>query len=361
MSAEYRRTFEPTLLNMPKSLQVKTINLALQGGGSHGAFTWGVLDRLLEENKQLQIEGISGTSAGAMNGAALLQGYCMNGAQGARDALDNFWTSIGDMNSFDLPQRTMINQMLGNWWQTDFNPAALMLDAMQHMFSPYQMNPFNFNPLRTLLNKMLDINAIRSCGSVKLFVCATNVETGRVRVFDQKDISIDALLASGCLPFTFQAVKIDDVPYWDGGYVGNPSLFPLIYGCDSPDIAVVQINPLIRKGIPETPSEIINRVNEISFNASLISEMRAIAFVQHLIDEDHLKNEEAARLKRMNIHEINAEDKLRVLGAASKMNCSMDFLLSLKEIGRATAEQWMKENWDAIGDHSSIDIRETYL
>jgi NTE family protein len=337
----------------------KTLNLALQGGGSHGAFTWGVLDRFLDEDR-LTIEGISGTSAGAMNGAALLQGHCKGGNKGAKDSLEKFWRGVGELAAFGLPQRGALDQLLGNW-NIDFSPGALMTDTLQRMFSPYQTNPLNFNPLRELLDTMIDIESIRACAAIKLFICATDVETGRARIFTREELTVDALLASGCLPLTFQAVEIGGKPYWDGGYVGNPAIFPLIYGCDSPDVAVVQINPLFRSGTPETPAEIVNRLNEISFNAALIGEIRAIAFVQRLIEEDHLKNEEAARLKRMNMHVIGAEEEMRKLGAASKLNAGMDFLLHLKEIGRKAADEWLKKNWDSIGVESSVDIHKMFL
>ena len=344
---------------MPTITTPKTLNLALQGGGSHGAFTWGVLDRLLEED-QLTIEGISGTSAGAMNAAALLQGHCVGGNKGARDALDTFWNGVGELSDFGLPQRSVLDQMLGNW-NIDNSPGAMMADAWQRLFSPYQTNPLNINPLRDLLEKMIDIKAIRACNAIKIFVCATNVETGHPRIFTRDELSIDALMASGCLPFTFQAVNIDGAPYWDGGYVGNPAIFPLIYNCVSPDVAVVQINPLIRPGTPDTPTEIVNRLNEISFNSALIGEMRAVAFVQHLVDEDHLKSAEAARLKSMNIHVIGAEDEMRKLGAASKLNASMDFLLHVKGIGRAATDAWLTQNWQSIGQQSTIDIKKMFL
>ena len=338
----------------------KKINLALQGGGSHGAFTWGVLDRLLEEDDSLKIEGISGTSAGAMNAAALLQGYDVGGAKEARKSLDGFWQGIGDLAAFSFSQRSPFDLMMGSW-NIDSSPASMMMDAWQRMFSPYQTNPLNLNPLRDMLEKMLDIETIRKSDTIKIFVCATNVETGKPRVFERKEISIDAIMASSCLPFSFQAVMVDGEPYWDGGYTGNPSIFPLIYGCDTPDVVLVQINPLFRKGTPDTPTEIVNRLNEISFNASLMSEMRAIAFVQHLVDQDHLKGAEAGRLKSMNMHVIGAEDKMRAFGAGSKVNAHMDFLLHLKELGRQTADTWLKDNWDAIGVRSSVDIRKTFL
>ncbi len=338
----------------------KTINLALQGGGAHGAFTWGVLDRLLEDDRRLKIEGISGTSAGAMNAAVLLQGYDAGGAEGARSALDEFWKGIGDMSVFSAPQRSLFDQMTGNW-NMDTSPQMVWMDMWQRVFSPYQFNPLNYNPLRDLLEKMLDVPAIRQSESIKIFVCATNVETGKPRIFERQEFSVDAILASSCLPFTFQAVQIDNTPYWDGGFVGNPSIFPLIYNCQTPDIVLIQINPMVRAGTPNTASDIINRLNEISFNASLMAEMRAIAFVQYLIDQDQLKSEETQRLKKINMHVVSAEDKMNSFGAASKVNSHMDFLLHLKQLGQQTADAWIQTNWNKIGEESSIDIHKTFL
>jgi NTE family protein len=259
-----------------------------------------------------------------------------------------------------MPQRTLIDQMLGNW-NIDNSPATFMADMWQRLFSPYQINPFNFNPLRDALSAMLDINAIRASDEVKVFVAATNVETGRARIFTREDLSLDALMASACLPFTFQAVVIDGHPYWDGGYAGNPPIFPLIYNCDSPDVVLVQINPLTRPGTPDTPLEIMNRLNEISFNSSMLNEMRAIAFVQKLVDQDHLKNDSAGRLKRMNMHVIADEPEMVKLGSASKANTDQNFLLFLKNMGRRTADIWLQQNWDKIGVESSVDLKTTYL
>ncbi|MBV8061708.1 MAG: patatin-like phospholipase family protein [Alphaproteobacteria bacterium] len=339
---------------------IKTINLALQGGGAHGAFTWGVLDRLLEEDDRLKIEGISGTSAGAMNGAAMLQGYTHGGAAGAKKALEEYWRGVGGIASFELPKRSLFDQMVGNW-NIDNSPFTAMTDVMQRMFSPYQTNPFNLNPLRDLVTDMIDVDAIKANTTTKFFVSATNVETGHARIFEKKELTVDVLMASACLPFAFQAVTIQGAPYWDGGYVGNPALFPLIYNCESPDIMVVQINPLVRRGVPESAADILNRLNEITFNASLVAEMRAISFVQRLIDEDHLKNPETHRLKRMNMHVVEADDEIRTLGAASKYNIQMDFLLHLRSVGRVAADAWLKSNWSKIGVESSVNIYNVYL
>ena len=345
---------------MPAETRKKSINLALQGGGSHGAFTWGVLDRLLDEDAWLHIEGISGTSAGAMNGAAMVQGYCRGGAEGARQALNNFWAGVGKMASFEWPSRSPLDWMLGNW-NIDASPLSLMGDAFSRAFSPYQMNPLNLNPFRDLVEAMFDVKAVQDCSAIKLFVSATNVETGHARIFGPKDMSVDALMASACLPFNFQAVVIDGVPYWDGGYVGNPSIFPLIYECESPDVVLVQINPLTRRGTPDTPTEIVNRLNEITFNASLISEMRAIAFVEKLVEDDHLKSQEASRLKKMNMHMISAEEEIQKLGASSKLNASIDFLEFLKKLGQAACSLWLKESAQFIGEKSSLDIPKVFL
>jgi NTE family protein len=338
---------------------VKTINLALQGGGSHGAFTWGVLDRLLDE-QHLVIEGISGTSAGAMNAAALAQGWTRGGRSGSKAVLDQFWRRTAELSQFNPIRRTVVDRILGRW-NLDKSPVVGAVEWLSHLLSPYQSNPLGLNPLRTVLTELIDEPDIQGCSGIKLFIAATNVETGRARVFWRHEVTLDVLLASACLPFTFQAVEIDGVPYWDGGYMGNPVIWPLIYNCDSRDIAVVQINPLERKGTPKTSIEIVNRVNEISFNASLMAEMRAIAFVQRLVADGSLIGEESKRLKHMNIHMIGDEDQLSALGATSKMNAELDFLLHLKSLGQTAADGWLRENWGHIGNRSSIDVRSVFL
>lgn len=344
---------------MSSYLEQKQINLALQGGGSHGAYTWGVLDRLLQEGDRLRFEGVSGTSAGALNAAALAQGLSEGGAQGAQKLLEKLWRGVSEVGAFTVPQSSPFADLLSVWGIP--SPMTAMADMMQRVWSPYQTNPLNINPLRCLVDSMLDIESIRACKKTKLFISATDVETGRAKVFGEGEVTVDALMASACLPFLFQAVEINKKPYWDGGYVGNPSIFPLIYHCVSPDILLVQINPLIRPGTPDTSAEIIDRLNEITFNASLISEMRAIAFVQKLIDDDQLKGSEEHRLKRINMHVVSAEDALRPLGAASKSNMQMDFLFKLRDIGRIAADEWLKINWGKIGVESSADIRKMFL
>jgi NTE family protein len=336
---------------------VKTINLALQGGGSHSAFTWGVLDRLLQE-EALRIEGISGTSGGALNAAYLLQGYADGGAAGARKALDDFWHCMGGLSTFGVAKRSIFDQMFGNW-NIDTSPAAMMMEMMGRNFSPYQSNPLNLNPVRDILNETLDIAKVRNCAAFKLFVAATNVETGRVRLFTRDEISVDVLMASTSIPFNVQAVKIDGVPYWDGGYTGNPSLSPLVHNCVARDIAIIQLIPFVRKGTPTSLSEIINRLDEISFNSSLLGEVKALCLVQRLIDDGALKpNKE--HFHPVYLHAIGDEQAIAALGATSKVNAEMDFLLHLKKMGYDTADKWIAAHWNAIGENSTLDIRKSF-
>jgi NTE family protein len=337
----------------------RRLNLALQGGGAHGAFTWGVLDRLLEDDR-IEIEGISGTSAGAMNAAILAQGFVSGGKDGARKSLDKFWHRIAAYSSFGPMRRSAIQRIFGNW-NLDHSLGHIWLDAVLRFLSPYQFNALGLNPLRDILAAEIDIHAVGTCDQFKLFVCATNVRTGKIRVFDRMALTIDALLASACLPHVFRAVEIDGDPYWDGGYMGNPAIFPLIYGCDSADVVIVQINPLTREGIPKTVAEISNRLNEISFNSSLMREMRAVAFVNRLLDEEWLTPEAASRLKRMRIHLIAGGDDMEDLGVASKFNAEREFLEHLKSVGRRCTDAWLDANIADIGKRSTVKLREVFL
>ncbi len=337
----------------------KRINLALQGGGAHGAFTWGVLDRLLEDER-IVVEGVSGTSAGAMNAAALAAGYAEGGREGARRALDRFWASTGECALFSPFQRTPLDRLLGRW-NLDRSPGYHWFNLLGRLFSPYQTNPLNYHPLRDILAAQIDIEAVRACRALRVFVTATNVRTGRPRVFGQDELSLDALLASACLPHLYQAVEIDGDPYWDGGYMGNPAIWPLIYGCQTADVVLVQINPLQREGVPRTALEIDNRMNEIAFNSSLMHEMRAIAFVQRLLEQDMLKESAAARYKNMRIHMIGDEEGMKALGVTSKFNAERDFLEHLKAAGRACAGRWLEATINDLGLRSSVDVRGTFL
>ena len=330
----------------------KRINLALQGGGAHGAFTWGVLDRILEDGR-LEIDAISGTSAGAMNAVALADGFTSGGADGAREKLEGFWRTMSDAAKNSPIQRAPIDVMMGNW-SLDRSWGYHVMDAMTRMFSPYQLNPLNMNPLRDVLEDCVDFSCVQSCHSIKLYISATNVETGKVKVFDSHHLTSDMVLASACLPNVYQAVVIDGVPYWDGGYMGNPALFPFHTGSDCADIAVVQINPVERKGIPRTPQEIQNRLNEIAFNSSLLKELRAIDFVDRLIDEGKL---DETRYRRERIHIIENQNALIPLGASSKMNAEWAFLTHLRDLGRETATQWLEAHFADVGVRSTVDLR----
>jgi NTE family protein len=327
------------------------LDLALQGGGAHGAFTWGVLDRLLEET-DIDIDGISGTSAGAMNGAMLVCGYVQNGREGARALLSRFWEAVADAGSSFAPLRGPMEQ-LGTTLGMDGFFAAMM-----RLWSPYEFNPFNLNPLRSVLEKMLDIEALRSNHGIKLFVTATNVHTGHPRIFGCEELSVDALLASACLPFLYQAIKIDGVPYWDGGYAGNPVIWPLIYETRTEDVLLVQLNPLARLETPSSGREIVNRVNEITFNAPLIAEMRAIDFVGRMIQENRLDTD---RYRGINMHMISMQDTVADLDASGKMNIDGVFLRGLFASGREAASQWLVKNKALIGVRGSVNIRETFL
>jgi len=337
-------------------MSIKTINLALQGGGAHGAYTWGVLDRLLEEEK-LVIEGISGTSAGAMNAAMLVNGYVQNGRDGAKQCLENFWQRISASAAYSPLHKTLFDRLLTGW-NMDLSPAYHWFDLLSRIFSPYELNPFNINPMRDIINDILDHDAIHADSIIKLFITATHVGSGQARVFQCHEITSDVLLASACIPFLFQAVEIDGQAYWDGGYMGNPALWPLIYHCRSEDLLLIQINPIHDRQVPRTAGEIINRMNEITFNSSLIAEMRAINFVSKLLHENRL---DPKRYKDMRVHIVYSADQMHHLNASSKMNADWDFFLFLKELGRQDATQWLKRHWKDIGVQSTVDIHKKFL
>lgn len=337
----------------------KTVNLALQGGGTHGAFTWGVLDRLLEDGR-LAIEGISGTSSGAINAAVLAQGFDRGGTAGARQALERFWRRVSELGWMSPVHRGPVERMQGSW-NLDASLGAVWLDQLGRVLSPYQTNPLNLSPLRILLEETIDAPLLHAAGAIKLFVAATRVKDGKVRIFERQEVTVDALLASACLPQLFQAVEIAGEAYWDGGYMGNPAIFPLIYGCAARDIVIVEVNPLTREGVPKTAAEIMNRLNEITFNASLMREMRAIAFVDALLEEGQAHGPGVDRLKRLHIHLVEAEEAMETLGVVSKLNTDLDFLLYLKELGRTTAGRWLDANFAALGERTTIDLRKLFL
>ncbi len=334
----------------------KPLNLALQGGGAHGAFTWGVLDGLLEDGR-FDVTGISGTSAGAMNATVLASGLAAGGPTEAQNALGKFWRAVADAAQHSPLKPTLLDKAVspGNM---DMSPAWLMLDSMSRVLSPYMFNPLNLNPLREVLLSVVDFDQLRDCTDLKLFLSATNVKTGKIKVFENHELSADAALASACLPFLHQAVAVDGEHYWDGGFLGNPPIFPLIYGTDCRDVLLVQINPIVRDEVPRTAQAIFDRINELSFNSSLMREMRAIHFVGRLIEENRLDQK---RYKQMLIHVIHPDDEMQDLGVSSKLNADWDFLRYLRDRGRNAAAAWIAQNFDKVGRESSVDIAEVYL
>jgi NTE family protein len=339
-----------------RAVATKTINLALQGGGAHGAFAWGVLDRLLEDER-VAFEGVSATSAGAMNATVMAYGMRQGGREGARRALANFWRRIAHAGLSSPLQPTVIDRLNHNHG-LDSSPAFVIFDMMTRLFSPYQFNPLNVNPLRQALDETVDFAELRRSKDIRLYISATNVRTGKIRVFENDELSTDAVLASACLPFMFQAVEIDGEAYWDGGYMGNPAIFPLIYGCDSRDVLVVHINPIERPDVPTTAKDILNRINEISFNSSLMREMRAIAFVTKLVDEKALAG---SNMKRMLIHSIEGSQFMKELSVSSKLNCDWEYLTHLRDEGREQAEIFLSDKYADLNVASTIDISRAYL
>ena len=317
----------------------KTVNLALQGGGSHGAFTWGVLDRLLEDER-IGFDGVTATSAGGVNAVVLADGLALNGREGARDRLRTFWKKMSEVASSSFIAPSFFDQMNPSFG-LDQTPNYVFIDVLSRILSPYQLNPFDMNPLKDLLNAEVNFERVRQQKVIKLFLSATNVRTGKVKVFAREELAADHVLASACLPFMMRAPEIDGDAYWDGGFMGNPAIFPVIYGCKAPDVIMVHLTPTERPELPTNSRAIINRMQEISFNSSLMREMRAIAFVTQLIDEGKM-----AGGKRMFMHLIEAEDMIRDLAGSSKMNGTWKFLTHLFEIGRERTDKWLADNYD---------------
>lgn len=340
----------------PGAAALKPLNLALQGGGAHGAFTWGVLDRLLEDGR-IAIEGISGTSAGAMNAAVLATGLAKDGNEGGRRALDAYWRDVSKDGRTSPLQRTLLDRLMGNW-SLNANPSYIAFDMMSRFLSPYDFNPLNINPLMELIERHVDFPALQSCRHVHVFVSATNVHTGKARVFARHELTPDAIMASACLPFMFQAVEIDGVPYWDGGYMGNPALYPFYNAVKTDDILLVQINPIIRRETPKTARDISNRMNEITFNASLLAQLRAAEFVTRLLKHGSLKKrgDGVDGYRDLRLHRIDGAEKLVALDASTKMNAEWEFLVYLKEIGREAADAFLARHFDDIGVRSTLDV-----
>jgi len=325
------------------------VDFALQGGGAHGAFTWGALDRLLEE-PWLQIDGIAGTSAGAMNAATLVDGHAQGGAEGARTAMETFWRNVSRAASLSPLRRGFLDVLLDRW-SLDYSPVFIAMDLMTRLFSPYDLNPGGFNPLRQILSECIDFERLGRA-PIKLFVTATNVRTGHGRVFRNREVTPDVLLASACLPTMFQAVEINGESYWDGGYSGNPNITPLVRECNSKDTILVQINPVERPSTPKTAREILNRINEVSFNASDLEELRMIALLRQVANPG---NTEGAQWAGMRIHRV-ASDIMVNLGYSSKLNAEWDFLCMLRDTGRRAAGSFLDAHGADLGRCSSFDL-----
>jgi NTE family protein len=334
----------------------KSISLALQGGGAHGAFTWGVLDQLIEDGR-LAFEAISATSAGAMNAVAMADGWIEGGAEGARLQLKRFWKAVsvdGDLND---AQRGIFDHLFMPSPLNGFGLGAFWLNVFNQNTSPYGRNPLNINPLKDFLEREIDFARVRACKDWRLHIAATNVETGKIAIFERETLTADHVMASACLPTVFQAVEIDGVPHWDGGYMGNPALFPLFYGTGTDDVLLVQINPVQRKGTPRTATEISNRLNEITFNATLLREMRAIDFVTRLLDEGKLST---ADYKRVLMHRIALSESVTDINASTKLDVKWDFFRMLMKTGRKAAKRWLTAHYADIGQRATIDLRQEF-
>ena len=332
----------------------KVVNLALQGGGTHGAFTWGVLDRLLEEER-LSVEGITASSAGAVNAVVLADGLAAGGRDGARKALRAFWQKLSKDAAHGVFQPSLMDRVSGTRG-LDHSPGYVFMEALAYFASPYQLNPFNINPLKKLFEEFVDFERVRRQDAVKLFLSATDVRTAKVKVFSGKELRAEHVLASTCLPLMMQAVEVDGEYYWDGGYSGNPAIFPLVYECESPDIVLVHLTPADRPEIPTSSPAIMNCMQEISFNTALIREMRSVAVRNRRVDEGIMPGG-----KRSFVHLIEAEDIIRGFTASSRLNADWKFLTNLFGKGRARADRWLDANFDRIGIASTIDLEEKYF
>ncbi len=332
----------------------KVVNLALQGGGSHGAFAWGVLDRLLQE-ESLHFEGVSGTSAGAVNAVVLADGFADGGREGAREALRGYWQRLSELWSRGPFRPSLIGT--GNPdFGLEYSPGFRFIEPMTHFASPYQLNPFNYNPLKDMLGEAINFERVRRQTALKLFICATDVQTAKVKIFAGKELHVDHILASTCLPLLMQAVEIDGAYYWDGMYSGNPAIYPLVYECEARDILLVHITPAERPGVPTTSPAIMNRMQEISSNTSLIREMRMIASYNKLIDQGRMGGG-----KRMLMHVIEAEDFIRAFSWSSRLNADWEYLQHLYTVGRARADQWLGTNFERLGIESTVDLDSRYF
>lgn len=351
MSSLFSRIFS-NRRQAPRRHSRKRISLALQGGGAHGAFTWGVLDHLLEDGR-LEIDGISGASAGAVNAVMLADGLARGGPEAARQRLAEFWRAASFDGTLPASQRAVLDRLM-SFIPAVGSPVQAWVDAWSALLSPYDLNPLNINPLKELIERFVDFDAIRKCEDLRLFVSATNVHTGQIRVFSRGDITADAVMASSALPYVFRAVEIDGVPYWDGGYTGNPPIFPLLRGAHSPDVLVVQINPLMRRTTPTSSKEILHRINEITFNSSLATEMRVIEFISDLLDQGELTSA-SGEYRPTHMHRVVLGEH-KPLEPGSRLNNDFDFFEALHRAGKRAARRFLDAHYDDIGVRGTIQL-----
>ncbi len=345
---------------MPNS-NSKRIDIALQGGGSHGAFAWGVLDYLLEDGR-LQFASITAASAGAMNATVMTYGLGTGGPAQGRACLENFWRDVSQSQfSFDALKPSILDDMFPHIQEAKEWMSYLMMGSFTHAVSPYQFNPMNINPLKDILLKNVDFDILHECNTSKLYISATNVRTCKAKVFSREEVTADVVMASACLPNLYQAVEVNGEFYWDGGFTGNPPLWPLFYDRESRDVLVIMLNPLERQEIPKTAAEIHNRMNEISFNSSLLKEMRAVSFVQKLIHKDMLKEEFRDHYVDMLFHNIRADQYLQDLSVATKYSTDWKFLTTLRDRGRNSAKDWLNKSYDKIGIESTVSLRDEFF
>ncbi len=336
-------------------MAAKKINLALQGGGAHGAFTWGVLDSLLADPR-IEIEAISGASAGALNATVLADGLRRGGGEAARAQLAAIWRAASSNGDLPPLQRAVADKLL-SFLPFEGSPAQAWFDAVSKFWSPYDFNPLNINPLRDLIERFVDFEALRAFDKIKLFISATNVFTGHVRIFPREKITAEVIMASACLPMIFQAVDIDGIPYWDGGYMGNPAIFPFFRTTDTEDVVIVSINPIERRLTPRTQTDIMNRINEITFNSSLIAEYRAIEFVTRLIDQGRLpRGRGPGEYRRINVHRIALDSAFKELTADTKLDSDFSFFELLRNGGQRAGHDFLAQHFDDLGVRSTVDL-----
>jgi NTE family protein len=332
----------------------KAINLALQGGGCHSAFSWGVIDRLLEDER-LTFDGVSATSTGCVNAVLLADGLASGGRAAAKELLQTFWQKLSEMTSLSIIAPSIFDKM-NPTFGLEHSPGFLFADMVSRFMSPYQLNPFDLNPVRDLLNKLVDFERVRRQQAIKLYLSATTVRTGKIAVFTNEEITADHVIASACMPFRMRAPEIGGEHYWDGGFMGNPAIFPVIYGGTSCDILLIRLTPAYRSELPTSARAILDRMEEISFNAALMREMRVISFMTEMIDEGKVSGG-----KRVFIHTIEAESIIKDLAATSKMNADWTFLTYLFERGRERADVWLAKNFDRIGVATTVDLKSEYF